>query len=115
MLIPIGQREGADGTIYNEVLFGKYEVIRLLGKGSSSTVYLTRHLKLKDYRAIKCISKNQQPTQFQAEAKLLKNLNHPGIPIIYDMEEDQDNVYIIEEFIQGESLQTVIILYKYKT
>ena len=43
-----------------------------------------------------------------SEATLLKNLNHPGIPIIYDIEEDEHFFYIIEEFIQGQSIDTFV-------
>ncbi len=46
---------------------------------------------------------------FPTEASLLKNLNHPGIPIIYDIEEDDTSYYIIEEFIRGESLDTFVL------
>lgn len=42
------------------------------------------------------------------EAELLKHLNHPGIPTIYDIEEDENYVYIVEEYIQGESLDTFV-------
>lgn len=45
---------------------------------------------------------------FPAEAELLRNLNHPGIPLIYDIDEDDDYIYMIEEFIQGESLDTFV-------
>lgn len=38
------------------------------------------------------------------EALLLKALNHPGIPLIYDIEEDASFLYIIEEYISGDSL-----------
>lgn len=46
---------------------------------------------------------------FLSEADLLKNLNHPGIPLIYDIDEDDDYIYMIEEFIQGESLDTFVL------
>ncbi|MBO5069989.1 MAG: serine/threonine protein kinase [Roseburia sp.] len=110
------------------VLFGKYRVVSTLGTGGSSTVYLAEHLKLKVYRAIKCIPKdmagktsfsleesfqNEKPfpneKPFLREADLLKNLNHPGIPLIYDIEEDDAFIYIIEEFIQGESLESFVL------
>ena len=35
----------------------------------------------------------------------MKNLKHPNIPIIYDMEEDDNYTYIIEQYIEGESLK----------
>lgn len=43
--------------------------------------------------------------QLRYEAELLKGLKHPGIPIIYDLEEDNQYLYIIEEYIKGKSLQ----------
>lgn len=96
-------------------MFGKYHIISTLGTGNYSTVYLARHLKLKTDRAIKSIPKHTMSESsfsledsFPAEANLLKNLNHPGIPLIYDIDEDDDYVYIIEEFIQGESLDTFV-------
>lgn len=39
-----------------------------------------------------------------AEASVLKNLRHPGIPVIYDLEEDSNYYYLIEEYLDGESL-----------
>lgn len=87
----------------------------MLGSGHFSTVYLAEHLKLKTYRAVKCIPRNPADTSsfslesdFLKEAELLKNLNHPGIPLIYDIDEDDDYFYMIEEFIQGESLDTFV-------
>lgn len=108
--------------IEEKILFGKYRIITVLGTGSSSTVYLARHLKLKVYRAIKCIPKStalcnnaaDKSSVFSggsllAEADLLKTLNHPGIPLIYDIDEDKDFIYMVEEFIQGDSLEDFIL------
>lgn len=39
------------------------------------------------------------------EARILKNLKHPNIPVIYDIEEDHKYSYIIEEFLEGQSLK----------
>jgi len=41
------------------------------------------------------------------EAHLMKNLKHPYIPEIYDVEEDEDYSYIIEQYIGGNSLKTL--------
>ena len=102
--------------IDTKLLFGKYRIISTLGAGSSGTVYLAEHLKLKVYRAIKCIPKdtarntsNFSEEQLLKEAGLLKNLNHPGIPLIYDIDEDDHFFYMIEEFIQGDSLEDLIL------
>lgn len=108
-------RKGAEYRIKDFILFGKYRIISVLGSGNSGTVYLAEHLKLKVYRAVKCIPKDKNgrfslsfEEGFPAEANLLKNLNHPGIPLIYDIDEDDDFYYMVEEFIQGESLDTFV-------
>lgn len=89
---------------------GKYRIVSRLGRGNSSEVFLAEHRKLKTYRAVKCVNKTQsgQP-QLLLEADILKNLKHPGIPTIYDVEEDDENYYIIEEYIQGQSLEAFVL------
>lgn len=93
-----------------EVLFQKYRIIRLLGQGSTAKVYLSEHIKLKSYRAIKCISKNHPLYHSQInEALILKNLKHSCIPIIYDIEEDDENSYIVEQYLEGETLKEYVL------
>ncbi len=89
----------------------KYRIVSSIGKGNSSEVFLVEHRTLKAYRAVKCVKKSALPMQPQLllEADLLKNLKHPGIPTIYDVEEDDKNYYIIEEYIQGQSLEAFVL------
>lgn len=97
-------KEGGE-WIEDTILFGKYRLLRILGKGRSGTVYLARHLKLDEYRAIKEVPKSCVCyQQFRQEALLLKRLRHPGIPIVYDLEEEEYCSYLIEEFLEGDSL-----------
>lgn len=99
-----------DGDIQkDDVLFGRYRVCGFLGRGAFGQVYLVEHLKLKVNRALKCIDKCCDPyNTARREADILKNLRHPAIPIIYDIEESEESVYIIEEYVQGVSLQSLI-------
>lgn len=89
----------------------KYRIVSSLGTGNSSEVFLAVHRKLRAYRAVKCIRKTASivQSQFLLEADILKNLKHPGIPTIYDVEEDDENYYIIEEYIQGQSLEAYVL------
>lgn len=88
-----------------ELWFGKYQKLRLLGKGASSNVYLAMHTTLHQYRAIKCISKAHiSYDQLRQEIYLLIQLKSSFIPVIYDVEEDDMYLYIIEEYVEGESL-----------
>ena len=87
----------------------KYEPVATLGTGSFCTVYLVRHRILECLRAIKVIPKNQTLTDsVLSEARLLKTLHHPGIPTIYEIEEDYENYYLIEEYMDGETLETFL-------
>lgn len=97
-------------NIKNNILFGKYKILSRLGAGSFGTVYLSKHLTLECYRAIKLIPKSfDSPSTLLSEAQLLKSLQHPGIPVIYDIEEDTNCYYIIEEYVEGASLEEFLL------
>ncbi|MGF7145824.1 serine/threonine-protein kinase [Anaerotaenia torta] len=92
-----------------EIWFQKYQILGLLGSGGTARVYLARHVKLNSYRAIKCISKNNPLYELQRkEAIILKSLRHSCIPIIYDIEEDEEGSYIIEQYLEGSTLKECI-------
>ena len=89
-----------------EALASKYRKIRILGSGLNGSVYLAEHKTLGVYRAIKIVPKlnNHLFEEFRKEAQILKNLHHPGIPIIYDLEESKEAMYLVEEYMQGKNL-----------
>ncbi len=91
------------------ILSGKYQLCRAIGKGRTGTVYLALHKELEEYRAIKVVEKSSlQYETFRQEALLLKELRHPGIPIVYDIEEDGERGYLVEEYLQGVSLESLV-------
>ena len=91
------------------ILFGKYLLCRTIGRGRTGTVYLARHLGLGEYRAIKQVAKADSCYEaFRQEALLLRALHHPGIPRVYDLEEDETYCYLIEEFLEGESISALV-------
>jgi len=88
-----------------DIWFGKYEVIQILGEGAASRVCLARHIVLGQVRAIKCIERSRVSyEQMKQEACMLLSLKSPLIPEVYDVEEDEEYLYIIEEYMEGESL-----------
>ena len=95
----------------DKVLFDKYQLCREIGRGRSGRVYLARHLELEEYRAIKLVHKSTMDyQQFKREALILKSIRHPGIPIVYDIEETPGDGWfgIIEEFLEGSSLYALV-------
>lgn len=96
-------------TVKDTILFGKYRVIRTLGRGRNGTVYLALHVELNEYRAIKQVPKEAADySQFLREALLLKRFRHPGIPIVYDVFDDEQFSYLVEEFLEGNSLYDLV-------
>lgn len=88
-----------------ERLLERYELINELGKGSNGMVYLARDTKLDRLVAVKA-----QPYRenIEKEAEFMKNINHKGLPVIYDYERIDNVVYIIMEYAEGVTLDNYI-------
>jgi serine/threonine protein kinase len=93
---------------------GKYEVVRKLGDGATSTVFLARDafnnrevaVKLVSQTALKDENRGQVMHRlFLTEASLAGKLSHPHIVEIYDAVADEDNAYIVMEYVAGGTLQ----------
>ena len=95
----------------NFILSDRYELIRPLGEGEAGSVFLVRLKSLGQYRAVKRFPKTStaQPLFALSEAQILKSVQHPGIPTIYDLEEDTSFYYLVEEYIQGDSLEEYLL------
>lgn len=87
------------------LLDGKYQVIKVLGQGGMGTVYLCKNTRLEKLWAIKEIKSDIDLT---AEPNILKNLNHTGIPNIIDIFYEEDNLYIVEDYIEGITLENIV-------
>jgi len=96
--------------ISENLILGKYRVLKKIGKGGSCIVYLAEHDVLGQRRVLKCISKdNPYCKTFLKEVTFLKNYKHNSIPVLYDFDEDENNYYIIQEYIEGNSLKNQIL------
>ena len=86
-----------------------YELIKQIGEGGMSKVYKARNVRLNTFWAVKQVRKdNQYNWDFLAESNILKNLNHPSLVKIVDIFEDEKQVFIIEEFVEGVDLTQVL-------
>ena len=92
---------------------GKYELIRKLGDGATSTVYLGRDPFAQRNVAIKVASPGilRDPEMgklysslFLNEASLIGKLNHPHIVQIYDAVVTENLCYIVMEYVAGGTL-----------
>lgn len=101
-----------------EIIDGKYEVLREVGRGGMSIVYLAMDRRLNKQWAIKEFRKDKDDANKQValkalldEANLMKKFDHPTLPRIVDIIEQTDTVYVVMDYIEGESLNKVLDAY----
>lgn len=81
-----------------------YRIVKLLGRGGMSAVYLAEHKVWHNMWALKVVKKDQNAFDMLAEPNLLKQLSHPMLPHIVDIFEDNEQISIVEDYISGEDL-----------
>jgi serine/threonine protein kinase len=93
---------------------GRFELLRVLGKGAMGIVYEGRDPKLGRTVAIKTILRSaildeeearEYAARFMREAQAVARLTHPNIVGVYDFGEEDDISYIVMEFIRGRELK----------
>lgn len=93
---------------------GKYKILNEVGHGGMSIVYLAMNEKANKQWAIKEVRKDGVKDfevvkqSLVAETDMLKKLNHPYLPDIVDVIEDDDRFLIVMDYIQGNSLSKAI-------
>ncbi|MCD8362846.1 MAG: serine/threonine protein kinase [Lachnospiraceae bacterium] len=94
-----------------EIVAGEYEIVRKIGEGGTSIVYLAMHRGNGKLWALKEIKKSVLSNQniifhdlVTREADLLTRLSHPTLPHIEKVLEGEDTWLLVMEFIEGMSL-----------
>lgn len=97
------------------VVEGKYEILKLIGQGGMSRVYLAMDKRLNKQWAVKEIEKNGRDKNNQVfiqsaidEANMIKKLDHPSLPRIVDIIDHVDMIYVIMDYIEGEPLNKIL-------
>ena len=92
--------------------YGSYEIIEQVATGSTGTVYRARHTELSRVVALKVLHPSLLAAPglvetYRAEAHMLAGLDDPHVVAVYDFAEDDGNVWIAQEWIDGATLQAV--------
>ncbi len=85
---------------------GNYEIQKSIGRGTFGAVYLVRDVFLEQLRAIK-VPHDQSPAGREAilrESRLLAALEHPNIVRLLACNEDEDTLFVVMEWVEGQSL-----------
>ena len=93
--------------------FGRYRVIKALGKGAMGMVYLAEDSQLQRQVALKTPHFQQEPTaelleRFYREARSAATLRHPNICPVYDVGQIEGTHYISMAYIEGNPLSAFI-------
>ena len=102
-------------TALGKLLNGRYQIMQVLGAGGCSQTYLAKDTHRPSNPT--CVVKHFKPASsdpsflqtaqglFQAEAEILEKLGHHNqIPQLFAYFEEEQDLYLVQEYIDGQSL-----------
>src|SRR5665811_1083742 len=97
-------------SMIGTVLSGRYRLEAKLGSGGMSTVYLASDDTLDRPVAVKVMHREMseqedQLQRFRQEARAVAKLTHPNVVAVIDAGEDGGHLYIVFEYVKGETLK----------
>ncbi len=92
---------------------GRYKILKLIGYGWMSTIYLSEDQINKTHVAVKVmdprLSIDQKFVQrLQQEANIAKCLDHPNIPKVFEWGVEGEYFYLAMEYVQGKTLRQIL-------
>lgn len=101
-----------------QIIENKYEILKRIGKGGMSEVYLAMDRNLNKQWAVKEIKKKARNKNNEvviqsaiAEANMMKKLDHPCLPRIVDIIDRKNVIYVVMDYIEGEPLSKILEKY----
>ena len=99
----------------SRIIAGKYVLLEVAAGGGMSVLYLAKDLRLGKAWAVKETRKNYgegsgsaRVQGIRTEARLLSRLDHPGLPHVVDFYETEEALYIVMDYIQGSTLESLV-------
>src|SRR5580704_2383585 len=95
--------------LIGRTLAARYRLVRRLGTGGMALVYLARHVMIDRLSAIKILRRDlgMDPShreRFLRVARAVNRINHPNIVEITDLGESDGLVFLVMEYVEGDSL-----------
>ncbi len=99
--------------LHSEEHFGRFRILRMLGKGGMGAVYLAHDPQLDRHIALKIPKTGTEPNssivqRFYREAQAASNLRHPGICPVYDVGQIEGVHYLALAYIEGQTLSQTL-------
>lgn len=91
------------------MVLDRYELLEPIGKGGFSTVYRARDLKMSRDVAIKVVRRTDDLSgRATREARTAAQLSHAHIVTVFELAEDEHEVFIVSELVEGPTLARCI-------
>jgi len=108
-----GPRASAKSVLSNNAVLGPYHVIDIIGAGGMGEVYRARDAKLGRQVAIKVLPGHLAADaaarqRLRREAAAAAALDHPFICKVFEIGEEGDVLFLVMEFIDGETLHRLL-------
>src|SRR5262249_16970155 len=98
----------------DSVLANRYQIIQFISQGGMGAVYLGRDMQMNQPVAIKHLKPEalqMDPsllTRFEREGEALRALNHPNIVKMLAALEENDQHFLVMEYVEGGSLTDLL-------
>ncbi|CAI9754148.1 unnamed protein product [Fraxinus pennsylvanica] len=91
------------------IIFGKYEMGRLLGQGTFAKVYYGKNLKTSESVAIKVINKDEvkkecMMEQIKREISVMRLVRHPNVIELKEVMATKQKIFFVMEYVKGGEL-----------
>src|SRR6185312_1585209 len=111
---PLRPKVGGDPLV-GRVIAERYLIIARLGEGGMGRVYLAEHVKMNRQCAVKVMNPQlvndaESLQRFAREASSAARILHPNVAAVFDYGEADKVVYLVMEYVDGESLSEILSL-----
>jgi tRNA A-37 threonylcarbamoyl transferase component Bud32 len=100
----------ADALTPGAILGGRYRIVSLLGRGGMGEVYRADDLRLGQPVALKFLTRQTTIDErlLHEEVRIGRQVSHPNVCRLYDIEEVDGRIFIAMEYVDGEDLAALL-------
>ncbi len=104
---------GEAGFAPGQMFAGRYRIVGLLGRGGMGEVFRAEDLRVGHQVALKFLHKKfagdaLRLNRFTTEVRLSRQISHPNVCRVYDLDESDGHHYLTMEYVDGEDLATLL-------
>lgn len=107
-------RYDVEDRYIGKIIDGKYEILKQIGRGGFCTTYLAIDTRVNVVWAMKLFDKTMRDInselreQILKEANMMKMIDHTAVPKVVDIIEDNTGIFIVMDYIEGETLDSIV-------